>query len=408
MGTSVVHSGWTPETNNPHILPIYQTGTFTFKSVAEAKRAFEKGDRFVYTRFNNPNFRQLEEKIASLEGTGDALIFPCGLSAIHSTLLEVLLGKKGQLICTKTLYGGTDELFSKQFPRFGIKVNFVDTTVYEDVETAIEKAFREGAKAIAVFLETPANPTLSISDIRMISKVISCHDENMEIPLVVDNSFATPYNQRPLFLGADIIVHSVTKYLNGHGDLIEGAVAGSNKFIRKYLQLWRNVMGINPSPYECWLADRGLETFVLRMEKHNSNAAKLAEFLENHPLVERVLYPGLKSHPQHGIALRQMRTPNGENGFGGMISFELKGEVGTTEKFLNYFPRHKSFVTLSVSLGYTSTLIESPALMTHSALPREERLKKGITDKLVRLSVGIEDYQDLEDEFAKALAYINR
>lgn len=381
-----------------HTTPIFQTGTFQFESLKEAAEKFEgKRPGFIYTRFDNPNFRTVEEIIASLEGGEDALMFSSGMSAILAVALN-LTQKGGLLIHGQTLYGCTDELFTNILPSFGIKTDFVDTRFPERVKGAIELGILQDFKRILVFLETPANPTLILADIAKIAKIIAEINKKCEtkIMLAVDNSFASPFNQRPLELGADLVIHSVTKYLNGHGDIIQGAVAGTRNLLREKRQSlfhWRAIMGLNPSPFDCWLAERGLKTFGLRIERHNSNAMELAEFLENHPMVKKVVYPGLKSHPQYELAKKQMSP-----GFGGMISFELKGGKRNIRKFLNNID-----ISLAVSLGYDDTLIQSPALMTHSLIPRDERLKKGITDSLIRLSVGIEKYEKLEKLFKKSL-----
>jgi cystathionine beta-lyase/cystathionine gamma-synthase len=318
------------------------------------------------------------------------MVFSSGMATIDA-VIQALVRSKEHIICTQTLYGCTDDLFSKKLPQFGIEFSFVDTRNLQNVK----KAFKKNTKI--VFLETPANPTLDLADIKAISEI--AHKKNVLV--IVDNSFASPFNQRPLEIGADFVIQSVTKYLSGHGDLIMGAVAGNKKLINAIAD-WRSIRGAIPSPQDCFLAARGLKTFALRMEKHNSNALKLAGFLESHPAVARVFYPGIESHPQHGLAKTQMLTEKGEPGFGGMIVFELGGSIKSTERFLEYLAK-KTFVALAVSLGYTETLIQHPASMTHALLLRKERLKKGITDNMLRISVGIEDYEDIENAFKKAL-----
>lgn len=396
MGTRAIYIG--EEEFNPegaHTFPIYQTGTFVFKSLKEAARAFrEELPGFVYARIDNPNFRVVEEKIASLEKGEDALVFPSGMAAIN-LIIQYLAQAGGHVISTEVLYGCTDELFSNILPQLGISISLVDTRDPEN----IKKAIKENTKVI--FLETPANPTLVLADIKAISEI--AHQKGIFV--VVDNSFATPYNQRPIELGADFVVHSITKYLNGHGDVIMGGVAGRKALIRERKESlfhWRGIIGSTPSPHDCALVTRGLKTFALRMERHNSNALKLARFLENHPAVAKVYYPGLESFPQHELAKRQMLKASGEPGYGGMISFELKGGLKTTRRFFKHLIK-ESFITLAVSLGYIETLIQSPALMTHALVPKNTRLKKGITDSLIRLSVGIEDYEDIERAFGQAL-----
>lgn len=394
IGTRAIHvgeEGIKPE--QAHTFPIFPTGTFVFENIETAAATMAgKKEGWIYARLGGPNQKLLEEKIASLERAEDAVIFSSGMAAIN-TVIQNLARKNGHVICTQTLYGCTDELFANFLPDLGIEFSFVNTSQPENVRKAIKKNTK------VVFLETPANPTLDLADIKKISEI--AHKYNISV--VVDNSFATPYNQRPLTLGADVIIQSVTKYLNGHGDLILGAAAGKKSFIRgvkQSLRHWADIMGPTPSVFDCWLACRGLKTFELRMERHNSNALKLAGFLENHPAVKRVIYPGLKSHLQYKLAERQMITESGSPGFSGMIAFELtKGG----EKAIKCFLENLNIAALAVSLGYIETLIEVPSLMTHALVPRKERLEKGITDDMIRLSVGIENYEDLQNAFEEAL-----
>lgn len=395
IGTRAIHIKTDRGKEEPHITPIYQTGTFGFESVEETAKAFEDISRgFIYTRFDSPNFRQIEKKIASLEQGENALVFASGMAAINTTI-QYLARKGGHIICTQTLYGGTDDLFTNILPQFGIEFSFVDTRQPEN----IDKAVKHNTKAI--FLETPANPTLDLADIKAISEIAS----KKNILVVVDNSFASPFNQRPLTLGADIVIQSVTKYLNGHGDLILGAVIGK-KSLREgndSLFHWRAIMGPVGAPFECFLVERGLKTFEVRMQRHNSNAFKLANFLESHPAIERCIYPGLKSHPQYELAKKQMLTEGGELGGSGMVVFELKNGMEAAKKFLAYFVKEKTVVSPVISLGYIDTLIQHPASMTHAAIPREKRLEKGITDGLLRVSVGIEEWEDIRESFQRAL-----
>lgn len=413
FNTKVIHGG--PAGVHPegaHNLPIFQSSNFVFKNLEEGAARFrDETSGYSYTRIDNPNFRELEAKIAELESGKDCLVFASGMAAVREPI-EYLAGKeKTSVICTRTLYVATDSLFSDIMPRTGkdgLEFLFTETRDPENVRKAIDGVVKRGVKNIIIFLETPANPTLDLADIKEISKIAEPYKTpKRKVSLIVDNSFATPYNQRPIELGADYVIQSLTKALNGHGDLIMGAVIGKDSLRTGEGSFfhWRVVTGAVPSPHDCALVVRGLKTFALRMERHNYNAVRLAEFLENAGC--RVFYPGLKSNPQYELALRQMRTPNGEPGFGGMISFELKGGLGAAKKFLERLPKKGTsddgFISLAVSLGYIETLIQSPALMTHASIPREKRLAKGITDGLIRLSVGIEDYDDLEDAFRRAL-----
>jgi methionine-gamma-lyase len=400
IGTRAIHVGESRHSEGAHIAPIYQTGTFGLENLEEIGKAFEDISKsFLYTRFDNPNFRQIEKKIASLEQGEDCLVFSSGMAAINTTI-QYLARKGGHIICTQTLYGGTDDLFTNILPQLGIKFSFVDTRDPENVR----KAVKENTKVI--FLETPANPTLALADIKAISEIA----RKKNILVVADNSFASPYNQRPLTLGADLVIHSVTKYLNGHGDLIMGAVVGNKSLLREgadCLFHWRAITGPVSGPQDCFLAERGLKTFEVRMERHNSNASRFANFLENRAEVEKVYYPGLASHSQYELAKKQMLTEEGKPGFGGMVVFELKGGIAAARQLLEYFVKNKTVVSLVISLGYIDTLIQHPATMTHAAIPREERLKKGITDGLLRVSVGIEDWEDIKKSFEQALDNIN-
>lgn len=395
IGTRAMHAGIRFHPEGAHTPPIFQTGTFIFESLKEAIKVFKgKKKGFAYTRvgWGNPNFLMVEEAIASLEGAQDALVFSSGMAAINTTIQNIAAGG-GHIICGRTLYGGTEALFSKILPQLGLEFSFVDTRYPENVKKAIKKNTK------AVFLEPIANPTLDISDIKAISEI--AHQEG--ILLIADTSLSSPYNLKPLDFGADIVIESTTKYLNGHGDILSGSVAGTKHFLRERnhsLEEWRGTQGPIASPFDCWLLLRGLLTFGQRMETHNNNALRLAQFLEHHPAIKKVIYPGLESHPQHELAKRQTI-----GGFGGMVSFELNGGRKITRKFLETLIKN-SFVALAVSLGYTETLIECPALMTHASIPREERISKGITDNLIRLSVGIEDYEDIEESFKKALKSI--
>lgn len=397
LSTRIIHMGEGKNPYGAHSTPIFQTGTFVFNNLSEAAKAFKGEGGYSYTRLDNPNFRVVEQKIADLEGGEDALVFSSGMSAIDTTI-QYLLRKGGHVICTRTLYGCTEELFVNLLPDPIRKFSFIDTCQPENVRKAIQEAIKRDVKTIVVFLETPANPTLDLADIKAISDIAhGFRASNREVYVVADNSFATPFNQKPIKLGADIVIQSVTKYLNGHGDLIMGATVGKSALIREgkdSLSHWRAIKGPVPGPHDCALASRGLKTFTLRMQKHNENGYLMAKFLEDRGL--RVIYPGLKSHLQYEIAKKQMSP-----GFSGMVSFELKGGLGAARKFLDHIS--KEFVSLAVSLGYIETLAQSPALMTHALIPRKKRLEKGITDGLIRISFGLEDYEDLKECFTKAL-----
>lgn len=403
MATDAIHRGRMREDLKSHASPIYKTSTFTFGSVEEARGLFagERKASYAYTRYNNPNFEAVEEKLAALERGEKARVFSSGMAAIHGTLMALAGGKGAHVIAGKTLYSGTDEAFARLWPPFGISFTRVDATKPREVARSIRRNTR------FVFLETPANPTLAITDVRAVAEIARGH----EIPLVVDNTFATPYNQRPLELGADLVIESLTKYLNGHGDIIGGAAIGSGDLISR-LESYAVNLGACPDPRACADIERGMETLQARMIVHNSNALRLAEYLQGHREVERVYFPGLESHQGHEVAERQMRTPEGRAGYSGMISFELKGGQEAARSLLNslagMYERGDGVIALTVSLGTVDTIIESPALMTHFNIPQEERLEKGITDGLIRLSVGLEDYEDIEGTLEEALGLIKK
>ncbi len=394
--TKAVHGGEKHFPEGAHSCPIYQTSTYIFRTVEEARKSFSgELDKYVYTRIGNPTQRVLQEKLALLEGGEACLVYSSGMGAISALLMSFV--KKGDhVVSGRVLYGCTDSLFSKELPEYGVEFSFVDASKKEEVR----KAIKENTKLI--YLETPANPTLDVADIKGIAEVAKGHN----IPLAVDNTFATPFNQRPLELGADVVVHSLTKHLNGHGDVIGGAVIGSLDYVKNKLKPISDDLGATMSPEDAYRVIRGIKTFPLRMRKHNDNSMKLAKFLEDHPAVEKVYYPGLESHPQHEIAKKQMITIDGSSGYSNIISFELKGGFSAGEKAMDYIAANSNVISLGVSLGTVDTLIQHPASMTHAKVPREERLKKNISDGLVRISVGIEDYNDIKNDLNSALGSV--
>lgn len=377
---------------NPHgayATPVYRTSTFCFDTIEEGIAAFASHDKqkFVYTRLDNPSFTTLGKILSIWEGGESACLFASGMAAITATLMTFL--KSGDhLICNDVLYGCTDELLARIIPKFKIEVDFIDTS---DLEL-VKKALKPNTKM--ALIETPANPTMDCTDIYEFCRIVNKY--NPKIIKVIDNTFATPYNQRPLTLGADLVIHSLTKYLNGHGDLIAGAVIGLDGLVGEIKHL-NSLIGATLSPDNAALIERGLKTFGPRMEIHNNNARQLARLLSRHHLVQKVYYPEFNE-----IARRQM------TGFGGMISFELKDAVkeNHTKKFLNYLG--KLGIKLAVSLGDTDTLIQWPAKMTHTMIPKEKRAEKGITENMLRLSVGIEPYEILEGIFQKSLRYLEK
>ena len=374
--TRAIHVGEEPESmqHGDVVSPIHLSTTFAKRSIREVEEGY------VYSRSGNPTRESLERKLAALENAKYGLAFSSGLAA-ESTILLALLRKGDHVIAFDDLYGGTKRLFNQVMERFGIEFTYVDAREPENVRRAI----RENTKM--VWLETPTNPLLKLADIRAISEI--AHERGLIV--VVDNTFASPYFQNPLDLGADIVLHSVTKYLGGHSDVVGGAVMVNDDELYEKLKFHQNAVGAILSPFDSWLVMRGIKTLAVRMERHEKNAMKIARYLEEHPLVERVYYPGLPSHPQHELAKRQMR------GFGGMLSFELKGGLEDAVRFVESL----KIFALAESLGGVESLIELPALMTHASVPKEEREKVGIRDSLIRVSVGIEDVEDLIEDLER-------
>ena len=388
LGTAAIHAGTLKNLYGTLAMPIYQTSTFIFDSAEQGGRRFALEEAgYIYTRLGNPTTTVLEDKIAALEEGEAAVATSSGMGAISSTLWTVL--KAGDHIVTdKTLYGCTFALMCHGLTRFGIDVTFVDTSNLDEVKNAMKENTR------VVYLETPANPNLKIVDIEALAKIAHTNPNTL---VIVDNTFATPYMQKPLTLGADVVVHSVTKYINGHGDVIAGLVI-TNKALADQIRFvgLKDMTGAVLGPQDAYYIIRGMKTFEIRMERHCKNARKVVEFLNNHPKIERVYYPGLETHPGYEIAKKQMKD------FGAMISFELKGGFEAGKTLLNSL----KLCSLAVSLGDTETLIQHPASMTHSPYTKEEREAAGITDGLVRLSVGLENVEDIIADLEQGLQKI--
>ena len=388
LGTTAIHAGTLKNLYGTLAMPIYQTSTFIFDSAEQGGRRFALEEAgYIYTRLGNPTTTTLENKIAALEEGEAGIAMSSGMGAISSTLWTVL--KAGDHVVTdKTLYGCTFALMNHGLTRFGVEVTFVDTSNLEEVKNAMKENTR------VVYLETPANPNLKIVDLEALSKLAHTNPNTL---VIVDNTFATPYMQKPLKLGADIVVHSVTKYINGHGDVIAGLVI-TNKELADQIRFvgLKDMTGAVLGPQDAYYIIRGMKTFEIRMERHCKNAKKVVEFLNKHPKIERVYYPGLETHPGHEIAKKQMKD------FGAMISFELKGGFEAGKTLLNSL----KLCSLAVSLGDTETLIQHPASMTHSPYTKEEREAAGITDGLVRLSVGLENVEDIIADLEQGLEKI--
>ena len=377
FGTLAIHAGQQPDpTTGAVMTPVYYTSTY-----AQEAPGVHKG--FEYSRTHNLTRFALEANLAALEGGKHGLCFASGLAAT-STVLQ-LFDSGAHVIACDDLYGGTFRLFDKVYRRHGFDFSYVDPVAGA---AAVEAALRPTTKL--VWLETPTNPMLKLCDIAAIAEVC----KRAGVLLAVDNTFMTPFNQRPLALGADIVVHSTTKYLNGHSDVIGGAIVVDTDELRGRLAFLQNAVGAVPSPMDSFLVMRGTKTLHVRMQRHEDNARAIADWLASHPQVEKVIYPGLDSHPQHALARKQQR------GFGGMISFVLRGGLDESRRFLSTC----RIFTLAESLGGVESLIEHPAIMTHASVPADRRAALGIADGFIRLSVGIEELDDLRDDLDRAFA----
>jgi len=381
FSTRAIHAGQQADpTTGAVIVPVYQTSTY-------AQEALGRHKGYEYARTHNATRAALEANLAALEGGRYGLSFASGLAATNTLLQTLSAGD--HVVAGNNLYGGTYRLFEKVLKRFGLAFSFVPSA---DLD-AFERAWRPETRI--AFVETPTNPMMQLTDIAAVAE--RAHRRGVKV--VVDNTFMTPFFQRPLALGADVVLHSVTKYLNGHSDMVGGALVTSDDGLAEQLRFLQNAAGAVPGPMDCWLALRGTKTLALRMQRHEENARVLAPFLEGHPGVGRVFYPGLAAHPQHALARRQA------SGFGGMISF-IPGD-GSLEAGRRVFDRFRLF-TRAESLGGVESLVCHPASMTHASVPREDRLAIGFADGLLRLSVGIEDVADLREDLDQALQDVER
>ncbi|MCO7126370.1 bifunctional cystathionine gamma-lyase/homocysteine desulfhydrase [Sporolactobacillus shoreicorticis] len=373
--TQVIHAGiFGDEFTGSVTVPIYQTSTYQQEEVGKTKG-------YDYSRSGNPTRHALEVLIQELEHGKAGFAFGSGMAAISSVLM--LLNSGDHLVITDDVYGGTYRVIDKVFKRLGISATFVDTSIPENIEKAITDKTR------ALYLETPTNPLLKVTDIRKAAEIAHRHD----LILIVDNTFATSYWQHPLDLGADIVLHSATKYIGGHSDVVAGLVAVASDELAERLYFIQNSVGAVPGPQDAWLLVRGIKTLGLRMEQIEKNANQIAKFLQSHPKVKKVYYPGLETHPGHALAAKQA------SGFGGMISFDAGDESA-----VNQILAKTRYFTLAESLGAVESLISVPAKMTHASIPKPRRDELGITDGLIRLSVGIEDAQDLIEDLEQALS----
>ncbi|TCZ67088.1 cystathionine gamma-synthase [Flaviaesturariibacter aridisoli] len=376
LGTKFIHAGAEPDPTTGAIMtPIYQTSTYVQSAPAEHKG-------YEYARSQNPTRTALEAAYAEIENGKFGLAFGSGVAATDAVIK--LLQPGDEVITGNDLYGGTYRLFTKVFARFGIKFHFVNMQDADSIRPLINE------KTKLIWAETPTNPLMNVTDIAVLASIAKEH----KILLCVDNTFASPYLQNPLDLGADLVMHSATKYLGGHSDVIQGALMMNDAALREQLYFIQKSCGAVPGPQDCFLVLRGIKTLHVRMQRHCENGAKVAHFLRNHPKVARVYWPGFEDHPGHAIAKKQMRD------FGGMISFELKND--STDEVKRVLSATKVFA-LAESLGGIESLINHPASMTHASIPREERIKNGLNDSLIRISVGIEDVEDIIDDLKQAI-----
>ncbi|MBU8891135.1 MAG: aminotransferase class I/II-fold pyridoxal phosphate-dependent enzyme [Bacteroidales bacterium] len=384
--SKLVHAGDFEDAMGSAVTPIYQTSTFSFRNAKHGADLFagrEKG--FIYTRIGNPTIGALEDKLAELENGCGGIALASGMAAV-TTVYMAFLGQGEHIVCTSAVYGPSRAVLESHFAKFGVESTFVDSSNLKEIEEAIKPNTK------LLYLETPANPTIALTDIKKASEI--AHKSGVVV--VVDNTFCSPYLQKPLDLGADVALHSLTKFINGHADIVGGALIAKDFEVYQKLRKTMIYMGGNMDPHQAYMVIRGVKTLSIRIDRAQENAMKVAEYLENHPKVEWVKYPGLKSFPQYKLAKEQMSGP------GAMISFELKGgyEAGTT------LMDNVHLALLAVSLGGVESLIQHPASMTHAGLPKEARFEADITEGLVRYAVGIENVDDIIADLDQALAKI--
>jgi len=386
FSTKLIHAGMFRDQFGSATVPIYQTSTFAFENAQHGADCFAgKSDGYIYSRIGNPTIGVLERNIAALENGFGGIAAGSGMGAINSVYMA-LLGQGKHLLSTNAVYGPSRGVIENHYSRFGVEATFIDTSDLDVVRRSIQP------NTAMLFLETPSNPTLQITDIKACADI--AHERGVIV--VVDNTFASPYLQNPLDMGADVVLHSITKFINGHADVVGGVIVAKTEELYKRIRTMMVTLGCNMDPHQAYLVIRGLKTLGLRMDRAQQNAQTVAEFLEKHPKVEWVRYPGLSSHPQYELGKRQMR------GSGAMISFGVKGGVEGGRTMMD----NVLMIGLAVSLGGVESLIEHPASMTHAGVSKEEKEKANITDGLVRLSIGIEDVKDIIADLEQALAKI--
>jgi methionine-gamma-lyase len=384
METAVIHTGYESQQHFGSLTPpIYQSSTFTFESAEQGENRFAGNeDGYIYSRLGNPTVRVLEERIAALEEGERGLAFGSGMAAVSAILLA-LTKSFDHIICTQGLYGCTFGLLQMMKSKYNILHDFS----VMDTEESIEKYITP--QTTVIYVETPINPTMKLIDLEMVVKVAKKHN----IQVVVDNTFCSPYLQKPLTVGCDFVVHSATKYICGHGDVVAGLAVGKKEIMDEISMSTQKDIGGIISPFDAWLLIRGMKTLPIRMDRHSENTEKIAEQLKTHPQVKEIFYPGDKTNPQYSIMEKQMKKP------GGLISFTVKGSKHEAQKLMN----HLKLIKIAVSLGDAETLIEHPATMTHAVVPEDSRKEMGITDNMLRLSVGLEAWDDIWEDLKQAL-----
>ncbi len=388
FNTKLIHAGEIEDQFNSATVPIYQTSTFSFHTADEGARCFAgESDGYIYTRIGNPTINALERQLAVLENGYGAIAVGSGMAAA-STIYLGLMSQGDHIVSTDAIYGPARGIMEKQLIRFGLQSTYINTT---DTAT-IEKAIRPNTKVL--YIETPANPTMDITDLAACAEIAHKHG----IILVVDNTFCSPYLQNPLDLGADVVFHSMTKFINGHADIVAGIIITKEKMLYDKLRNMMILLGCNMDPHQAYMVLRGLKTLGIRIDKAQQNAREVAKFLEHHPKVAWIKYPGLESHPQYKIGKKQMK------GDGSMISFGLKGGYAAAKEMLD----NVHLALLAVSLGGVETLIQHPASMTHAKVSHEDKQKAGITDDLIRLAIGIEDVSDIINDLENSMKNIGK
>ena len=386
FNTKLVHAGSYDDVFGSATTPIYQTSTFMFKNAQHGADCFAgKSDGYIYTRIGNPTIKAFEDAMAELELGFGGIATSSGMAAVSSVYMA-LLGQGKHIVCSASVYGPSRSVLERDFSRYGVEMSFIDTSDLQQIKDAIQD------NTTVLYIETPTNPTMQITDIEEASKIAHQHG----ITVVVDNTFSSPYLQNPLVLGADVVLHSITKYINGHADIVGGVIVAKEEEMYKKLRGQMVYLGGNMDPHQAYMTHRGLKTLSIRMEKAEENAMKVAEYLEKHPKIEWILFPGLTSHPQHELAKKQMK------GFSSMISFGLKGGLDAGRIVMD----NVHLAGLAVSLGGVESLIQHPASMTHASMSKEAREEAGITDGLVRFSVGIENAEDIIEDLEQAMAKI--